>query len=86
MLAIMGIMYQQLFHERFKMLETVFYLVIGVMPSLAVMDMVSLTLPSGGVRKREGEGDKVVPLGYHNRITSFTQPDRFTKSGKGNKN
>ncbi|XP_050688487.1 monocyte to macrophage differentiation factor 2-like isoform X2 [Eriocheir sinensis] len=38
-LAVAGILYQQMFHERFKMLETVFYLVIGILPSLAVMDM-----------------------------------------------
>ncbi|KAG7157400.1 monocyte to macrophage differentiation factor 2-like isoform X3 [Homarus americanus] len=38
-LAVLGILYQQLFHERFKMLETVFYLIIGILPSLAVMDM-----------------------------------------------
>ncbi|XP_068202804.1 monocyte to macrophage differentiation factor 2 [Palaemon carinicauda] len=38
-LAVLGIMYQQLFHERFKMLETIFYLIIGILPSLAVMDM-----------------------------------------------
>ncbi|KAG0725822.1 Monocyte to macrophage differentiation factor 2 [Chionoecetes opilio] len=38
-LAVVGILYQQVFHERFKMLETVFYLVIGIMPSMAVVDM-----------------------------------------------
>ncbi|XP_063862223.1 monocyte to macrophage differentiation factor 2-like isoform X1 [Scylla paramamosain] len=38
-LAVVGILYQQMFHERFKMLETVFYLVIGIMPSMAVMNM-----------------------------------------------
>ncbi|KAK4296006.1 hypothetical protein Pmani_031473 [Petrolisthes manimaculis] len=38
-LAVAGIVYQQLFHERFKMLETIFYLIIGILPSLAVVDM-----------------------------------------------
>ncbi|KAK3882349.1 hypothetical protein Pcinc_013257 [Petrolisthes cinctipes] len=38
-LAVAGIAYQQLFHERFKMLETIFYLIIGILPSLAVVDM-----------------------------------------------
>ncbi|MPC69415.1 Monocyte to macrophage differentiation factor 2 [Portunus trituberculatus] len=50
-LAVVGILYQQMFHERFKMLETVFYLVIGIMPSMAVMNMVSLIMPCGGVEK-----------------------------------
>ena len=52
MLAVVGILYQQMFHERFKMLETVFYLVIGIMPSMAVMNMVSLTVHCGGVGKK----------------------------------
>lgn len=47
MLAVVGIVYQQVFHERFKMLETVFYLVIGILPALAVMDMVSLLVSCG---------------------------------------
>lgn len=47
MLAVAGILYQQVFHERFKMLETVFYLVIGILPSLAVVDMVSVLVPCG---------------------------------------
>lgn len=36
-LAIMGIIYQQMFHERFKSLETFFYLVIGLGPSLVII-------------------------------------------------
>ena len=39
--ALLGIIYQQLFHERFKLLETTFYILIGVLPSLVVYEMVS---------------------------------------------
>ncbi|KAF2346614.1 AdipoR/hemolysin-III-related [Trinorchestia longiramus] len=42
-LAVLGILYQQVFHEMFKMVDTVFYVLIGVMPSLAVVEMVSST-------------------------------------------
>jgi len=38
--ALLGIIYQQLFHERFKLLETTFYILIGVLPSLVVYEMV----------------------------------------------
>ena len=40
-LAVLGILYQQMFHEMFKMVDTIFYVVIGVAPSLAVVEMVS---------------------------------------------
>ncbi|XP_022916795.2 monocyte to macrophage differentiation factor 2 isoform X1 [Onthophagus taurus] len=36
-LAILGIIYQQVFHERYKMLETVFYLVMGIFPALPIV-------------------------------------------------
>nr|CAD7401299.1 unnamed protein product [Timema poppensis] len=36
-LASLGILYQQIFHERFKCLETFFYLFMGIMPSLAFL-------------------------------------------------
>jgi len=39
--ASLGIMYQQLFHEKFKLLETAFYLMIGLVPSLVVWEMIS---------------------------------------------
>ena len=39
--AMFGIVYQQLFHERYKTVETTFYVLIAVMPSLAVHEMVS---------------------------------------------
>ncbi|XP_033332938.1 monocyte to macrophage differentiation factor isoform X1 [Megalopta genalis] len=38
-MAIIGILYQQIFHERYKMLETVFYLIIGVGPSIAIINV-----------------------------------------------
>jgi len=37
--AILGIFYQYMFHERYKLLETVFYLIIGVVPSVVVLEM-----------------------------------------------
>ncbi|XP_054016624.1 monocyte to macrophage differentiation factor 2 isoform X1 [Hylaeus anthracinus] len=37
-MAIMGILYQQVFHERYKMLETIFYLFIGIGPSVAIIN------------------------------------------------
>ncbi|XP_011300063.1 monocyte to macrophage differentiation factor isoform X2 [Fopius arisanus] len=36
-MAIIGILYQQMFHERYKMLETIFYLIMGISPSIAVI-------------------------------------------------
>ncbi|XP_015595371.1 monocyte to macrophage differentiation factor 2 isoform X2 [Cephus cinctus] len=38
-MATLGILYQQVFHERYKMLETVFYLVMGVGPSIAIVNV-----------------------------------------------
>ncbi|XP_013784323.1 monocyte to macrophage differentiation factor 2-like isoform X2 [Limulus polyphemus] len=39
-MAICGIAYQNLFHERYKTLETCFYLIMGIIPAAAVMHMV----------------------------------------------
>lgn len=36
-MAVLGIIYQQVFHERYKCLETFFYTVIGVVPSLVII-------------------------------------------------
>ncbi|XP_050091235.1 monocyte to macrophage differentiation factor [Anopheles aquasalis] len=36
-MAVLGIIYQQMFHERYKCLETFFYVVIGVGPSLVIV-------------------------------------------------
>lgn len=40
-MAMLGIIYQQIFHERYKMLETIMYLVIGIGPSVAIINVVS---------------------------------------------
>jgi len=39
LLATLGILYQQIFHERYKALETTFYVVIALLPSLAIWQM-----------------------------------------------
>ena len=39
-----GILYQQLFHERNKLLSTIIYVIIGVAPAVVVFEMVMLTL------------------------------------------
>ncbi|CAL7948687.1 unnamed protein product [Xylocopa violacea] len=38
-MAILGILYQQIFHERYKMLETIIYLVMGIGPSIAIINV-----------------------------------------------
>ncbi|XP_017889068.1 monocyte to macrophage differentiation factor 2 isoform X1 [Ceratina calcarata] len=38
-MAILGILYQQIFHERYKMLETLFYLLMGIGPSVAIINV-----------------------------------------------
>ncbi len=40
-----GIAYQVVFHEKYKLLEIFFYLVIGICPSIVVIDMVSFFPP-----------------------------------------
>ncbi|XP_031368741.1 monocyte to macrophage differentiation factor 2 isoform X2 [Apis dorsata] len=37
-MATLGILYQQIFHEQYKMLETIFYLIIGIGPSIAIIN------------------------------------------------
>ena len=39
-LACLGIIYQQLFHERYKWLETTIYLTVALAPAIAVYEMV----------------------------------------------
>ena len=39
-MAILGITYQILYHERYKWLETCCYVVVGVFPAIAILDMV----------------------------------------------
>lgn len=36
-LAFFGIAYQQVFHEKYKSLETFFYILVGVGPSIVVI-------------------------------------------------
>ena len=43
--ASLGILYQQMFHERYKWLETTIYVTIALAPSLAVFEMVSPARP-----------------------------------------
>lgn len=40
-LAIAGISYQQIFHEKYKMLETVFYVTMGIGPIFPILTEVS---------------------------------------------
>ncbi len=42
LLASLGILYQQLFHERYKWLETTFYVFIALAPAYAVYEMEDL--------------------------------------------
>ena len=41
-----GILYQQLFHEKNKLLSTIIYIVIAIAPALVVFEMVLKTLNS----------------------------------------
>lgn len=36
-LAGLGILYQQAFHERYKSLETLFYIIMGIFPALPII-------------------------------------------------
>jgi monocyte-to-macrophage differentiation protein len=40
-MAILGITYQILYHERYKWLETCFYVIVGVFPAIVIIDMVN---------------------------------------------
>ncbi|XP_023330324.1 monocyte to macrophage differentiation factor [Eurytemora carolleeae] len=71
-LATLGILYQQIFHEMYKALETFFYVVIALLPSLAVFEMDDsgglFELKVGGVIYMTGvvffKCDGVVPLAH----------------------
>ena len=39
-MAILGITFQLVYHERYKLLETCCYVVVGVFPAVAILDMV----------------------------------------------
>ena len=41
-LACLGIIYQQLFHEKYKWLETTIYLTVALAPAIAVYEMVKI--------------------------------------------
>lgn len=41
LMAVMGIVYQQAFHEKYKTLETLFYVFMGVFPALPIVTEVS---------------------------------------------
>ena len=49
LLAGAGVIYQQMFHERYKWLETLIYLVIAIAPSLCIYEMVSYSALSSAV-------------------------------------
>ena len=40
-ISALGILYQQLFHERHKLISTIFYIIIAWSPALVVYEMVS---------------------------------------------
>ena len=52
-LAAMGILYQQIFHEKYKWLETLIYVLIGLLPSLPFVHGVSFIqifqITTGGI-------------------------------------
>ncbi len=39
-MAILGIIYQILYHERYKFLETCIYIIVGLFPAIVIIDMV----------------------------------------------
>jgi len=71
-LATLGITYQQIFHERYKALETTFYVVIALLPSLAICEMSDVSglseLQAGGAVYLVGvvffKSDGVIPLAH----------------------
>jgi len=72
LLALLGITYQQLFHERYKALETCFYVIIAILPSLAVLEMRDRSglaeLQTGGAVYLFGvfffKSDGIIPLAH----------------------
>jgi len=72
LLALLGITYQQLFHERYKALETTFYVIIATLPSLAVLEMRDKSglaeLQAGGAVYLVGviffKSDGIIPLAH----------------------
>jgi len=72
LLATLGIVYQQIFHERYKALETTFYVVIALLPSLAICQMSDISglweLQAGGIVYLVGvvffKSDGIIPLAH----------------------
>jgi len=72
LLALSGIIYQQLFHEQYKALETLFYVIIATLPSLAVLEMTDKSglgeLQAGGAVYLVGviffKSDGLIPLAH----------------------
>jgi len=72
LLALLGITYQQLFHEKYKALETTFYVLIATLPSLAVLEMEDRSglteLQAGGAVYMAGvvffKSDGLIPLAH----------------------
>lgn len=64
LLALLGILYQQVFHERFKTLETCFYLFLGVAPSIAVITNVSMVSFLCSIRAFVWNGKQLIQLWY----------------------
>ncbi|KAI8795043.1 monocyte to macrophage differentiation factor 2-like isoform X1 [Biomphalaria glabrata] len=42
-MALLGVSYAYLYHEKYKFLEIIFYLIIGVCPAICIMDMKDLS-------------------------------------------
>ncbi|CAF0822388.1 unnamed protein product [Adineta steineri] len=42
-MSILGITYQTIYHERYKLLETCFYVIVGVFPAIVIIDMTDHT-------------------------------------------
>lgn len=70
--AILGIIYQYVFHEKYKWLEIVFYLVTGVAPSVVILELSDLTgiheMALGGIVYIAGvvffKSDGVIPFAH----------------------
>jgi len=41
-MALLGITYQIVYHEKYKLLETFIYIVVGLFPAIVIIDMVCL--------------------------------------------
>ncbi|XP_014769256.1 monocyte to macrophage differentiation factor 2 isoform X3 [Octopus bimaculoides] len=72
MLAMMGISYQYMFHEKYKWLETLLYVIIGVGPSITVLAMKETSglyeLTLGGITYATGvvffKCDGIIPFAH----------------------